>query len=213
MLTNELKYKFIVVEGIDGAGKSSIVKYLAEQLKHITPYINSGSGLGSGEMGPAIRARLMAMTLEEKDTSEVPLLYTALIDCYETFCMPEMDIDKTIILDRFIPSFYAYQCYARKDTTAINLFNNVLNNNDMFMVKPDLHIYCKVDVEKAQERVSSRNGLDVYDEFFLKQKQHISDGYDSYYNSMTTADIIELDCNVDLPFVKEKLDMLIKTWR
>lgn len=205
--------KFIAVDGPDGAGKTTIVKEMQNYLTAKGYTVLVGRGLGTGTVAEAIRASLFNPELKKTVNYEIYGAIMCLIDCYETFVVPNLlkNDDKIIVLlDRYVSSYYAYQVHARSSEKANKMLRDVFN---MFGTRhPDAYIYCKVDLDVATHRLQTRseenNYLDKESEIF---RGRVSEGFklffqDSYlFHSCKPSKIVELDCNQDIDGVHNQL--------
>ncbi len=144
----------ITVEGIDGSGKSTLVKNLAQYLKkenfpHIITKEPGGTALGIN-----LRKILQERTIKICDKSEYLLFAADRAEHCKEIIIPSLQEKKIIISDRSKYSSLAYQGYARGlDPKIIDTINNWAMNN----IEYDLIFYVKIDTETAWKRIIERN--------------------------------------------------------
>ena len=135
--------KFIVLEGIDGAGTSTHVKLLGEWLE------NEGHSVVITEEPTAeLIGTLIRDNLHAKKTSPIvdALLFAAdRLDHWEKLIKPSLATDKIVISDRFIESSLAYQTAAGLEMAWVLEINK-------FVEEPDLTIILDVDPEIGLSR-------------------------------------------------------------
>jgi len=147
--------KFISIEGIEGAGKSTqlafIEKYLIEQGKQLVVTREPGGT----ELGEKIRSLLLAPT----DTAmavdtELLLMFAARTEHIAQVIQPALERDDWVLSDRFTDATFAYQGGGRGiEQTRINdLASWALKG-----LQPDLTLLFDLPVELGQQRVRSRN--------------------------------------------------------
>ena len=102
-----MKGKFITFEGIDGAGKSSHVEWLAEQLRHRGKSVRVTREPGGTPLGERLRELLLgqAMHLE----TETLLMFAARREHLASVIEPALERGDWVVCDRFTDATYAYQ--------------------------------------------------------------------------------------------------------
>ena len=162
--------KFITVEGIEGAGKSTNVTFIANQL------INKGIDVvltrepGGTKVAEQIRNILLADHDEKihADT-ELLLMYAGRIQHYNNLIKPALLAGKWVISDRFYDATFAYQGGGRK----IPLERiQTIHDWSMGTIKPDNTIYLDVPVEVGFSRIVKRGELDRFEK---EKKQFFED--------------------------------------
>jgi len=138
----------VAIEGIDGAGKTTVANLLAEfctenRLSHIVSKEPTKGEFGKQIRESAIRGRL---TIEE----EVELLRKDRQEHVENIIQPALDEEKIVLLDRYYFSTAAYQGAHGADAEAI------LAANELFAPHPDLLVVLDVSPEMGIERIKHR---------------------------------------------------------
>jgi dTMP kinase len=102
-----VKGKFITFEGIDGAGKSSHVEWLAELLRARGLVVQVTREPGGTELGEKLRTLLLnePMHLE----TETLLMFAARREHLARLIEPALARGEWVICDRFSDATYAYQ--------------------------------------------------------------------------------------------------------
>jgi dTMP kinase len=142
--------KFIVLDGVDGAGKSTqaylLSKYLAEKKLRVRPVREPGGT----ELGERIREILLDPG-EDKitDRCELLLYMASRAQLVGELIHPSLEAGYIVVSERFLFSSVAYQGYAGglpvEDIWAIGAFA-------VSGVEPDLTIILDVDPELAMRR-------------------------------------------------------------
>ncbi|OQQ87809.1 dTMP kinase [Ligilactobacillus salivarius] len=168
--------KFITFEGIDGSGKTSVLKGVTEHLndKRIDNYIWTREP-GGNRISEAIRKIILNVEYTEMDARTEALLYAAarrqhLVDTV----LPALNEGKLVLCDRFVDSSVVYQGVARDiGVEPVIKLNEFATEN----LKPDLTLYYDVEPEISLKRISNnrQNQVDRLDkesmDFYHKVRQ------------------------------------------
>lgn len=153
-LKNRLKLEFfrkgklIVIEGIDGAGKTTFAKALYESLKKKEIDCILSCEPTSGPFGKKIKE-----FLKKKNIDPQKLRSAFLEDRLwhvENLLLPALEKGKWIILDRYYLSTLAYQSSQGLP------FKELLIENETIAPIPDLVIYLDLPLKIAFERINTR---------------------------------------------------------
>lgn len=110
-----LKGKFIVLDGPDGAGKSTQVKLLEEVIKNNKILSTSVRDPGGTAIGEQIRTILLDHRSTGMSVRCEALLYMASrAQLYAEHITPALTAGHCVICDRWVSSTYAYQAVAGK---------------------------------------------------------------------------------------------------
>ncbi|RJQ56502.1 MAG: dTMP kinase [Nitrospiraceae bacterium] len=140
---------FISFEGIEGAGKSTQSKLLAEYLRPrghtvITTVEPGGTGIGQ-----QIRALLLEPGNHMDPLTELLLYYASRAQHAREVIYPALLKNTVVITDRFTDSTTAYQGYARGlDLSIIDALNEIVVPD----LKPFLTFLLDLDVEEGLRR-------------------------------------------------------------
>ncbi|QJC37625.1 dTMP kinase [Enterobacteriaceae endosymbiont of Donacia bicoloricornis] len=147
--------KFIVVEGIDGAGKSTICNYIVKLLNNFNiKNIIKTHEPGGTPIAEKLR-NIIKFSQEEKISykTELLLIYAARLQLLDNIIRKNVNIN-WIISDRYDLSTYAYQIGGRNINKKNILFlQNFIKNN----IKPDITIYLDVNPIISLQRINLRN--------------------------------------------------------
>lgn len=98
---------FITLEGVDGAGKSTHVEWLAEQLQERGLQVVLTREPGGTPLGESLRQMVLNQPMHLK--TETLLMFAARCEHVETVIKPALDAGKWVVCDRFTDATYAYQ--------------------------------------------------------------------------------------------------------
>jgi dTMP kinase len=146
---------FITFEGPDGAGKTTIISMVAEQLKN-TLLTREPGGIDIAEQ---IRRVILDKDNTAMDPRTEALLYAAarrqhLMEKVK----PALDAGRVVLCDRFLDSSLAYQGYAR-GLGIEEVFN--INQFAIEQMMPDLTIYFDIEPELGLKRINKNKGREV----------------------------------------------------
>ncbi|HEX4483948.1 MAG TPA: dTMP kinase [Solirubrobacteraceae bacterium] len=118
--------KLITIEGIDGAGKTTLARALADAIAargHMVELLREPGGVETSER---IRALVMDPALPVALHTEALLYAAARAQLVQERLGPMLHEDRVVVLDRFVDSSLAYQGVGRRlgieEVRAINLF-------------------------------------------------------------------------------------------
>jgi len=103
--------RFITLEGIDGAGKSSHLDFLCEQVRakgHEPVLTREPGGTPAGE-----KVRELVLNAAMNPRSEALLMFAARAEHVAAVIEPALASGRWVVCDRFSDATYAYQCGGR----------------------------------------------------------------------------------------------------
>lgn len=146
--------KFFCLEGIDGCGKSTQLKLLAEFLSNEGFDVLTLREPGGSEISEKIRALLLDVRYKDSMSAKTELLLysAARAQLVAEKIVPALESGKVILADRFAWSTLAYQGYGRgldRDT--------ILSLSDIACGKfaPSLTIVLDISLEESRRRQES----------------------------------------------------------
>lgn len=145
----------IVLEGIDGTGKSTQAKELAEWLCQQGRDVIASREPTDGIWGAKIRATAATGRLAPEE--ELDYFLKDRREHVETLIAPSLSQGKVVVLDRYYFSTMAYQGSRGVDPTDIR------RQNEAFAPVPDLLFILDLDVDTALTRIGGRG--DTANEF------------------------------------------------
>lgn len=145
----------MTIEGIDGAGKSTLAAALSEALRARGGRVESLREPGGVELSERIRALLADPSLQIGPASEALLYAAARAELVRLRVEPLMAAGVDVLLDRFLDSSLAYQGAARGLGIERVREVNLLATGGL---TPDLTLLLRVPTELARARLSARAG-------------------------------------------------------
>ncbi|HEV7400686.1 MAG TPA: dTMP kinase [Solirubrobacterales bacterium] len=145
---------FVSLEGVDGSGKSTQAKLLAEALGPETLLIREPGGTSAAER---IRELLADPALEIDSFAELLLFSAARADLVSRVIRPALEAGIHVVADRFADSSVAYQGGARELGTShvLSLTDTVIDG-----LWPDVTVLLRVDPELGLGRAEGEDRLE-----------------------------------------------------
>ncbi|HIP80949.1 MAG TPA: dTMP kinase, partial [Leucothrix mucor] len=101
---------FITFEGVEGAGKTTNIEFIAEQIKKTGQDIVLTREPGGTKIGEAVREILLSKDLPEMHhDTELLLMFAARAEHVQRVILPALKEGKWVLCDRFTDASYAYQ--------------------------------------------------------------------------------------------------------
>ena len=150
---------FVTLEGVDGAGKSTQARLLAEALGPETVLLREPGGTVAGER---LRELLKDASVELTPRAELMLFCAARAELVDQVIAPSLAAGRDVVCDRFVDSTAAYQGGARGiDPGLVATLNAAAVRGCM----PDRTILLRLDTETAVERARDRCESPISDRF------------------------------------------------
>jgi dTMP kinase len=166
---------FISFEGIDGSGKSTQVKRLAEHLRAAGHEVVVTREPGGSEGAEEIRALVLQGDPDRWSAETELLLFTAARrDHLERLIRPALTAGKIVICDRFADSTRMYQGLSRGD-----LRGTVDSLHDLMIgVEPDVTVLIDMDPTEGLKRAKGRMGTEErFEDFGAKLQEAMRAGF------------------------------------
>jgi dTMP kinase len=191
--------KLIVIEGLEGAGKSTAVTTIIELLSQLGIKTLTTREPGGTAVGEILRAVIKNPDFKDilDDRSELLLLYAARIQLVEEMIKPALQNGYWIIADRFELSTMAYQGGGR------GLDQEMINRLSAFCLqgfKPDLTLFLNLSPELGMKRAQLRGAFDRIEQQGIEFFHRTYENYMTHINS--NPDIIKIDASLSLAEVQ-----------
>jgi len=166
---------FISLEGIDGSGKSTQARLLAQALRAAGLPVTLTREPGGSPGAEAIRALLLTGdTGRWSPETEILLFFAARRDHLERVIRPALDSGQVVVCDRFTDSTRMYQGATRGD-----LRDKVDRLHELMIgVEPDLTLIIDMDPGQALARGLAREGAEQrFEDMGLGFQEKVRAGY------------------------------------
>ncbi|MBR2128956.1 MAG: thymidylate kinase [Bacteroidales bacterium] len=195
----------VVLEGLDGAGKSTQVKKLRTYLEslfgnleyiHFPRYdapVYGGliSSFLRGDFGSneSVHPQLVALLFAEDRHGAAPAIRR------------HLDNGGTVLLDRYVYSNIAYQCAKLKDETKAEALRDWIFNTEygeFSLPVPDLNIFLDVPIGFVESKLKSQRG--GADREYLEGAQDIHEADIEF--QIRVRDMYRKQCDLDPKFIR-----------
>lgn len=159
--------KFITLEGMDGAGKSTHIPTIIELLKSRGCEVVSTREPGGTELGERLRELLLHEAMHPE--TETLLMFAARREHIANIIAPALKRGAYVLSDRFTDATYAYQNGAKGVSAAkIEALEQWVQED----LQPDVTLLFDVPVEISMQRLSMARSPDKFEresaEFFSR---------------------------------------------
>lgn len=180
---------FIVIEGNDGAGKTSVAKLIAERLRKKKLSVFHTFEPGAGDENDSLRKKLLKKGPHSNNASRdlILFLHSRLCNISKINDALNKNKDTIIICDRYYYSSVVYQGYISEihhetyqypDKNKFTMKNVYQLNKLLFPdMTPDLVFFLLAPAEIASERCKSLKSLDFIDIRPITYRKNILVGY------------------------------------
>jgi dTMP kinase len=198
---SEFPGRLIALEGIDGSGKSTQAKRLADSLGAVLTFEP-----GATDLGQALRALMLEHGRPELGVRAEALMMAAdRAQHVEEVIRPALERGQWVVTDRFSGSTLAYQGWGR------GLGSDGLRQLVSWAaagMEPDLNVLVDVSIELGRIRRGAHRGdrLEVLDSSFHERVRH-------GFSALATSDPehwVVVDGSVDPDVVKEKIATAVR---
>jgi dTMP kinase len=153
--------RFITVEGIEGAGKTTNIKFIAHYLESKGKLVKVTREPGGTGLGEQIRALLLAHRQDGMAVStETLLMFAARAEHVEQIIRPALAAGTWVLSDRFTDASYAYQGGGRGISV-----ERIAALEDWVQgcLRPDITLLLDLPVSLGLQRANSRGVPDRFE--------------------------------------------------
>ncbi|PIQ92445.1 MAG: dTMP kinase [Parcubacteria group bacterium CG11_big_fil_rev_8_21_14_0_20_39_22] len=189
--------KFIVIDGVDGAGKTLSCDLLKEKLP-------KGDFVFTREPGGAPFAekiRELFLSESAKDSSvetQLALAFAARHDNLQNRIVPALRSGKNVISDRFDSSSFAFQVWGQERKDLRDFFFEI-RETYLKEYKPDKYIFLDLDFNEGLRRISEKNGgLNRFDEESKEFHKRVAQGYREFAQEVENVEFLDSNRTPDM---------------
>ncbi len=150
--------KFITIDGVEGAGKSTQIEYICSYLQKKSIEVVRTREPGGTDLGEKIRALLLGVeTGAMHSDTELLLMFSARNEHIQNKIKPAIAEGKWVVSDRFTDASFAYQGGGRSlDLSRIEALENWVQGE----FRPDLTLLLDLSVDIGMKRIEARSAKD-----------------------------------------------------
>ena len=174
----ERKGLFIVLEGMEGSGKTTQVKTVETLMRSWNYDVVTVREPGGTELGEQLRKLLLATPLEVRPTpvAEMLMLQASRSQLTDTVIKPALNEGYCVISDRYTLSTYAYQgSGCGWSVAAIKMLGYLVGS-----ITPDLTLVLDLPAQLSMQRVAARGNPDRIEAGSLAFFERVRRGYHDY---------------------------------
>ncbi|EKT63974.1 dTMP kinase [Providencia burhodogranariea] len=205
-----MKNAYIVIEGLEGAGKTTAINTVVETLNQtgIQDIVFTREP-GGTPLAEKLRELIKQDITGEKvtDKAELLMLYAARVQLVETIIKPALDAGKWVVGDRHDLSSQAYQGGGRGiDRQLMQSLRDLVLGE----FKPALTLYLDITPELGLQRARARGELDRIEKesfvFFERTRAR--------YLELASADetILTIDASQNIEKVQQDIRQTLQQW-
>ncbi|NOY66457.1 MAG: dTMP kinase [Gammaproteobacteria bacterium] len=197
---------FITLEGSEGAGKSTNLKYIYDYLVRVGHQVLQTREPGGTPLSESIRELLLSHDYDGMDSdTELLLVFAARAEHLKKVIIPALKAGQTVLCDRFTDATYAYQGAGRGiDEQRIADLETWVQGS----LRPDLTVFLDVPVEIGMKRATNRSAPDRFEKEQLSFFDRIRQGY--LQQTLKEPDRYRvIDASVDLAAVQVQIKSVL----
>lgn len=153
------KGKFITLEGIDGAGKSTHLSFIADRLRAMGQQVVVTREPGGTPLGEMLRDMVLSQKMHVE--TETLIMFASRREHIDKVIVPALEKGIWVLSDRFTDATFAYQGggrgIARERLQALETW--VQSG-----LQPDLTLLFDVPLDVSRERLSNNMSLDRFEQ-------------------------------------------------
>ena len=149
---------FLTLEGVDGAGKSSHLDWLAGWFRERGRVVHQTREPGGTPVGESLRGIVLHQAMAAE--TEALVMFAARCEHLDRVIRPALAAGEVVISDRFTDASFAYQCGGRGLPEArLEVLENWVQGD----LQPDLTLLFDVPTEIAAARLANARELDRFE--------------------------------------------------
>jgi dTMP kinase len=202
-----MRGKFITLEGVDGAGKSTHLAWIASRLTELGKDVVVTREPGGTPIGESLRQLVLTQAMDLE--TEALVIFAARSEHLATVIRPALDAGRWVLSDRFTDATFAYQGGGRglAQSRIAELEDWVQRG-----LQPDLTFLFDVPLEVAKARLlAQQTALDRFEREDLDFFVRVRDAYLARV-AADPARFRQIDGTQSREDIKQKLEEIISSY-
>lgn len=199
----------IEVEGTDGAGKTTALKYMIEQLQKRGTKVLETREVGNPHIPVCVKLRQTVLDPESNLSGEaMELVFSAMrFENDKFFRNVAKDYD-VVVSDR---GWFSHLSYTDHNVTPEFTENLYINFMQKYTLLPDVVIYFAVDTQTAlQRRVKRGEGMaDAIEMKGVGYQEQVRSSFEKYLGQSSGVKIYRVDANDTIEGVRAQMDKIV----
>lgn len=170
-----MRGRFITLEGSEGAGKSTNLSYIHQQLQQSGIEVVLTREPGGTPLGEQIRELLLDHRQQAMGSdTELLLMFAARAQHLHELILPALEQGKWVLCDRFTDATYAYQGAGRGiSKERIGVLEQWVQGE----LRPDLTFFLDIPVDQGLARAGERSTPDRFEREQIDFFERVRQGY------------------------------------
>jgi dTMP kinase len=200
-----VKGRFITLEGIDGAGKSTHLDALAGRFRRLGQEVVCTREPGGTPLAEQLRELFLTRTMDA--LTEALLIFAARRDHLQQVIVPALDRGCTVLCDRFTDATFAYQGAGRGfDTGTLSRLEQWVQGD----LQPALTLWFDLSPQTAAHRRASARGADRFEQLDFDFFSRVRSGYQRRA-AAHPARFVRIDAEQDVASVGRQIETCLET--
>ncbi len=192
-----MKGLFVVLEGIDGCGKSTQAERLGKYFKELGRSALSLKEPGGTPLGERVRQIFLDENLKIEPLTEILLIEASRHELTEQVIRPALQRGEVVICQRYTYSSLAYQGFGRNLSLG---WIEALNEAATGGLKPDIAFLLDLPVEEGLRRLKSARKPDRIESAGASFLQKVAAGYHKLLELHPEMSLVNATLNEDAVF-------------
>lgn len=201
--------RFIVFEGPDGVGKSTILNEVAGRLRARGDDVLTTREPGGSPAAEAMRTTLLTPEVGDASAlSQLLLITAARVAHWEQTIAPALRCQRWVLCDRHLDSSVVYQC--RLGGVPVATLEQI--NHAAGVRLAPLRIFLEVDERTAWSRLQNRAEGNRFDPTHGQQWQRLADAY-RWCRTQYPQGAVVVDAAAEVDIVAARCHQVIEEWQ
>ena len=189
--------KFIVLEGVEGVGKTTQAKILCDRLNAEGYHTIISREPGGVALAEKIRELLLSPNYEPDTLTEVLLFTAARNEHLQKVVIPALCSGTNVICDRYTYSTMAYQGYGAGASKEL-----IRQLNDACVLSPNIALFLDLPPEKGFAR---KGGFDIADRIEQLGTEYFDRVYEGFVTMCNDGELVRVDVDRDIDTIAEDI--------